>query len=44
MTSTTIRARRAHDPLPAVLLARTFGFFVLLRMAAIDDWLEVVLL
>lgn len=29
------------DPLPALLLASTIAFFVLLQLAALDNWLEV---
>ena len=37
------RMRRAvpDDPLPALLLASTIAFFVLLQLAALDNWLEV---
>jgi hypothetical protein len=41
MTSTTIRARRDHEPLLVLLFATTAAFFVLLRIASIDG-LEVV--
>jgi hypothetical protein len=39
-----ISMRRAEpaDPLPALLLAATVGFFVLLQMAALENWLEVM--
>jgi hypothetical protein len=39
-----IRARReavTQDPLPGVLLGSVVGFFVLLQMAVLENWLEV---
>jgi len=32
---------RLGDPLPALAIASTVGFFVLMQMAVLDDWLEV---
>jgi hypothetical protein len=41
MALTAMRWRLRDDPLPALLLATTIAFFVLLQMAALDNWLEV---
>ena len=35
------RKSRAGDPLPALACASTVAFFVLLQLAALDNWLEV---
>ena len=36
-----MRRAAPGDPLPALLLATTIAFFVLLQLAALDNWLEV---
>jgi DNA-binding XRE family transcriptional regulator len=41
MALISMRASTRGDPLPAILLATTVAFFVLLQMAALDNWLEV---
>ncbi len=40
-TMIAIRNRLPNDALPTVLLGSTAGFFMLLQMAALDNWLEV---
>jgi hypothetical protein len=41
MTLTLRRAASRGDPLPALALAATIGFFVLLQMGVLQSWLEV---
>jgi len=41
LTLRAIRERLPGDPLPALLLACTLAFSVLLQLAALDNWLEV---
>lgn len=41
MTRRSLRDRTAGDPLPALLLACSVAFTVLLQMAFLDNWLEV---
>ncbi len=36
-----MRRAAPGDPLPALLLASTIAFFILLQLAALDNWLEV---
>jgi hypothetical protein len=38
---TAMRQRLPDDPLPGILLASAVAFFVLLQLAALDNWLEV---
>lgn len=42
MTLVSMREATRGDALPALLLASTVAFFVLLQMAFLDNWLEVV--
>ena len=41
MTARSLRRRVPRDPLPALLLASSVAFTVLLQMAFLDNWLEV---
>lgn len=41
MTVVAMRRAPPNDPLPAILLASTVGFFALLQMGILDNWLEV---
>lgn len=41
MAVISMRTSTRGDPLPAILLAATIAFFVLLQMAVLDNWLEV---
>jgi hypothetical protein len=41
MAVSSMRRRLPEDPLPALLLATAVAFFVLLQMAALENWLEV---
>ncbi|MCA1726248.1 MAG: hypothetical protein LC722_00900 [Actinobacteria bacterium] len=41
MAVATMRVALPGDPLPALLLAASVGFFALLQMAVLENWLEV---
>jgi hypothetical protein len=41
MTLAIRRGAARGDPLPALLLACTAAFFVLVQLALLDNWLEV---
>jgi transcriptional regulator with XRE-family HTH domain len=41
LTARSLRQRAPRDPLPALLLASSVAFTVLLQMALLDNWLEV---
>jgi hypothetical protein len=41
MTARGLRRTRPGDPLPALLLASTIAFSILLQMAFLENWLEV---
>jgi hypothetical protein len=41
MTAQSLRRPARRDPLPALLLASTVAFTVLLQMAFLENWLEV---
>jgi hypothetical protein len=42
MSRAVMRRPRASDPLPGLLLASTVGLLLLLQMALLENWLEVI--